>query len=135
MSKFKILGIILLVGAVGVIIVSVYNASTYSDFATARNNKGKTVQIIGQLDKSKSVVYDSTLQNLSLKFSMIDDKGISGRVIYFGVMPRDFMRLKEVVVTGHAEDSLFVADDLLLKCPSKYTNDSDSMKTFKSGRE
>jgi cytochrome c-type biogenesis protein CcmE len=130
MNKIKILGIILLVAVIAVIIATVYDASTYADFETARKNPGKTIQIIGKLDKNKEVIYDSSLANLSLKFSITDNKGVSGRVVYYGTMPRDFKKLKEVVVTGHSEDTVFVAENLLLKCPTKYTNESVDMKKF-----
>ena len=130
MSKVRIIGIIVLIIAIAIVIITVYDADTYSDFADAAKHKGKTVQIIGKLDRQKKITYDSTLNNLSLRFTMIDKKNNSEDVIYYGTKPRDFERLDEVVVTGHMNDSVFVAEDMLLKCPSKYTNSPDSVSKF-----
>jgi cytochrome c-type biogenesis protein CcmE len=35
-------------------------------------------------------------------------------------MPPDFTRSEKVVVVGSYHNDLFVADKILLKCPSKY---------------
>jgi cytochrome c-type biogenesis protein CcmE len=130
MNKMRILGLVIIVIAIAVIITTVYDASTYADFNTAKKNPGKTFQIIGKLDKKKEIKYDSTLPGLSLGFSMTDDWGEACAVKYYGTKPRDFQKMEQVVVTGYFEDSIFIAEDLLLKCPSKYTKEPDSMKTF-----
>ena len=36
--------------------------------------------------------------------------------------PTDFERSEEITLTGHATDSAFIATDILMKCPSKYTD-------------
>jgi cytochrome c-type biogenesis protein CcmE len=51
---------------------------------------------------------------------MIDDKANEQRVIYNEPMPADFMRSEQVVVIGSYKKDYFVADKILMKCPSKY---------------
>ena len=35
----------------------------------------------------------------------------------------DFERSEEITLTGHSTDLNFVATEILMKCPSKYTDD------------
>ena len=39
-------------------------------------------------------------------------------------MPPDFLRSEQVVVVGKYTDDVFVADQILMKCPSKYQEES-----------
>jgi cytochrome c-type biogenesis protein CcmE len=41
-------------------------------------------------------------------------------VVYDGAKPANFEQADQVVVIGRYENGLFVADQLLVKCPSKY---------------
>jgi cytochrome c-type biogenesis protein CcmE len=51
------------------------------------------------------------------------------KVIYNGAKPQDFEMSEQIVVTGRAENGVFKADKILMKCPSKYNNTSDPSKT------
>jgi cytochrome c-type biogenesis protein CcmE len=51
---------------------------------------------------------------------MIDDKGKEQLVQYNQPMPADFTRSEKVVVIGRYQNDSFIADKILLKCPSKY---------------
>jgi cytochrome c-type biogenesis protein CcmE len=53
--------------------------------------------------------------------AVINPKSNKLRVVYVGVKP-DLMRNEaQAIMTGHlAEDGVFYADELLLKCPTKY---------------
>ena len=42
-------------------------------------------------------------------------------MVYFNPKPQDFERSEQVVITGNMKNDVFVADKILLKCPSKYT--------------
>ena len=41
-------------------------------------------------------------------------------VVYYGVVPGNFDQATSVVLKGKSEDGTFVADQMLVKCPSKY---------------
>ena len=112
--------------AVAIVISTVYDSGTYSDFTVAKKNPGETFQIIGQLNKKREIKYDSTLQNQSLSFFLIDDKGVECQVLYYGSKPNDFRKLTMTVITGKMEGDVFIAAQVLTKCPSKYNNDSFS---------
>jgi cytochrome c-type biogenesis protein CcmE len=64
-----------------------------------------------------------------LRFTLRDVKG-SGtvNVLYTGSVPDLFRVGREVMVTGEANDGVFVAerDSLVTKCPSKYSPEQDA---------
>lgn len=124
MKKSYILLITILVVAVGVIYWSVSNAGTASTFVKA-GESGKNVQIAGQLDKDRDMIYDPTVDTDLFTFYMIDKEGTEKRVDYHGSKPQDFEKSEELVVHGKMEGDVFVAHKILMKCPSKY-NDSGS---------
>jgi cytochrome c-type biogenesis protein CcmE len=61
---------------------------------------------------------------MSFTFQMIDEDGMKEKVFYGEPMPPDFLLSEQVVVIGGYENNTFVADDILLKCPSKYTEEN-----------
>jgi cytochrome c-type biogenesis protein CcmE len=82
-----------------------------------------TVQVMGKVDFDV-VNYNS--EQSQLEFTIYDpeaaDPATAERlpVIYHGVVPGNFDQAKSVVLKGKAEDGVFVADQMLVKCPSKY---------------
>ncbi|MFA5783059.1 MAG: cytochrome c maturation protein CcmE [Bacteroidales bacterium] len=125
MKKTHIVILIVMVVAIAVVIGTIHDSGAYADFDKAKKNPGETFQIIGQLNKKREIKYDSTLQNQSLSFYLIDDKGVECRVLYYGSKPNDFVKLQQLVVTGKMEGCVFIAGEMLLKCPSKYTKEGE----------
>ena len=78
------------------------------------------MEIVGTLDKSKPVNYDPQHDANSFSFSMIDREGKEVQVVCYDDYPNDFEKTDQIVVTGSMKDNVFYADDLLVKCPSKY---------------
>jgi len=132
MKRIHIVLILFLAVAFAIVYATIYNSDTYSDFSEAQKNKGKIVQIIGKLNNKNPVIYDSAVINQSLSFYMIDDKNNECKVLYYGEKPVDFEKLKDIVIVGVMNDSVFIAHELLLKCPSKYSNSTDEFSKYKS---
>ena len=128
MKTIHIIIILVLVIAVGVIITTLSDASTYSDFKEASKKPDKEFHIIGKLDKNKPVEYDAQKNANQFAFFLIDDKGIERRVIYNNSKPQDFEKSEKVVVIGTMKGEEFKATGLLLKCPSKYNADKTPSK-------
>ncbi len=122
MKTSHLIIVLLLIIALAVIFTTVFKSDTYSDFKQARKNPGQEVQIIGHLIKDKPMIMD-TLNGPRFRFYMTDNHGDTARIFYPGARPQDFIKLQQVVVIGHWQDSLFLASSLLLKCPSKYKDD------------
>ena len=112
-----------IIAAVVVIVFLVFGAfslkkslTPYVGFAQAQ--KGGTVQIIGKL-VSGTDYYDTQTQKLA--FTLIDDQGHGQmKVLYNGVKPGNFEQATEIVAIGQYQNGTFEADQLLVKCPSKY---------------
>ena len=124
MKTFHIVLIVIIVMAIGVIISTFTDTSTYTNFKEAGRYPGKEYHIIGKLIKDKPIVYDSKMNANQFSFFMLDDKGNEKQVIYAGSKPQDFEKSEQVVVMGKMVGETFMASSLLLKCPSKYNNDN-----------
>jgi cytochrome c-type biogenesis protein CcmE len=120
MKKTHIIGLLFIVVAIGAIISLVYNADTYASFADARLHPGREFHIIGELSRDKPVSERIEENTLMLTFYMTDQAGEEAEVLYFGGKPQDFEQSDEVVLIGKYESDRFIAESLLLKCPSKY---------------
>jgi cytochrome c-type biogenesis protein CcmE len=123
MKKTHIAALLFVVIAVAAIITTVYDAETYSDFTEARAYPGRQFHIIGELVSDKPVEERVEGNALIFSFYLTDKNGEEAQVIYFGGKPQDFEKLDQVVMVGKFEKDVFVASQLLLKCPSKYNDD------------
>ncbi|MEL7002544.1 MAG: cytochrome c maturation protein CcmE [Bacteroidota bacterium] len=127
MKKSHIVGIVVIAVAVAIIVSTAGDASSYVTFDEAQTmfvngNKG-SIHVVGELDKDQSgnVIGMQTSENkLSFTFIMVDENNRKQKVFYNEPIPPDFKRSEKVVVIGSFSEDLFVADKILLKCPSKY---------------
>ncbi len=88
----------------------------YVGFAEARAS-GKVVQVKGQLVE-KQTSYDASSETFG--FYLDDEKGERMKVLYKGVRPGNFDQATSIVAIGAYDGGVFRADQLLVKCPSKY---------------
>jgi cytochrome c-type biogenesis protein CcmE len=89
----------------------------YISFSEARR-AGTSVQVNGVLANPAKVHYDA--EHTELVFALKDDKNEVMDVVYKGVKPVNFEQATNVVAIGTYKDGRFAADQLLVKCPSKY---------------
>lgn len=122
MKKLHILGIIVIAVAIGVIFVSLKNTSTYADFTEALSNPDKEFHVVGKLDKSQPQVYDPKVNPDEFLFSMVDNKGVIKNVVLHKSKPQDFEKSEQIVLIGKMQGDDFHANDILMKCPSKYND-------------
>src|SRR6476620_8989843 len=122
MKKLHILGIIVIAVAIGVIFVSLKNTSTYADFSEAIENPEKEYHVVGKLDKSQPQIYDPKINPDEFLFSMIDNKGVIKNVVLHKSKPQDFEKSEQIVLIGKMQGESFHANDILMKCPSKYND-------------
>ena len=55
------------------------------------------------------------------------------KVFYYDSKPQDFERSEKITMTGYASDSGFIAETILMKCPSKYNEQQLSLFEFTAG--
>ncbi|WP_158826257.1 cytochrome c maturation protein CcmE domain-containing protein [Mucilaginibacter lacusdianchii] len=122
MKKSAILGIIVIAVAIAVIISTYSNSSTYGSFKDAEQTKTE-LHIVGHLNKEKPLYYDATKDANYFSFYMKDNKGEECKVVFTGTKPQDFERSEQIVLTGAMQGKEFHASKILMKCPSKYTED------------
>jgi cytochrome c-type biogenesis protein CcmE len=92
------------------------NLTPYVSFEEAMRKPAK-VQVAG------SLVPDSTayvVESEKLEFGIQDEDGTRMKVLYDGVKPGNFEEATEIVAIGSYHDNAFHAEQLLVKCPSKY---------------
>lgn len=127
MKTSHIIAILVIAAAIGIIIATAGDASTYVNFdqayqmASSGNTKG--IHVVGTLkkdDHGNVVGLEKSEDRLSFSFVLIDDHQKEQKVIYNEPMPPDFLRSEKVVVIGSYQGDNFVASKILLKCPSKY---------------
>jgi cytochrome c-type biogenesis protein CcmE len=111
---------------VGILIIVVFIV-----FAAINLSKSLTPYVsLDEAKKSKRVVQvkgqrvigseNFDMENKVFKFKMSDDKGEVFEVIYHGVKPANLEQAEEIVVIGKYTQDHFEAEQLLVKCPSKY---------------
>jgi len=84
----------------------------------------RTVQVMGKIDFD---VVKYNREDSRLEFEIYDPEAADAAtarrldVVYYGVVPGNFDQATSVVVKGKPDShGSFVADQMLIKCPSKY---------------
>ncbi|MBS1652139.1 MAG: cytochrome c maturation protein CcmE [Bacteroidetes bacterium] len=122
MKKLQIIGIIIIAVAVGAIFVSLKNTSTYANFTEASENPDHEYHVVGKLDKSVEQIYNPTINPDEFTFSMTDNNAKTKRVVLHKSKPQDFDKSEQIVLIGKMKGDEFHANDILMKCPSKYSD-------------
>ena len=99
------------------------NLKQYVSIAEAKEYQGD-VQVKGALVLEK-INYDMEEQVLNLAIS--DESGEMLLIRYRGIKPGNLEQAKEIVAIGRYNGSQFDAEKLLVKCPSKYTEEGEQI--------
>ena len=110
---------------VGLVGVFVMNASPYNTIDEALASKAENIHVVGEVQK------ESLHQDLAKNeaFFVLVDGPKSMEVVYHGKPQPNLSTASKVVVIGHTEKGKFLANDMLLKCPSKYESTKDGRGT------
>ena len=121
MKKIHIVLVVIIALSIGAIMTTMSDASTYADFREAFNNPGHEYHVVGRLNRDKPAVYDPHTDANLFSFYMKDNTGTEKKVVLHKSKPQDFEHSEQIVVIGGAAGEDFQAGDILMKCPSKYT--------------
>ncbi|WP_341224358.1 cytochrome c maturation protein CcmE [uncultured Arcticibacterium sp.] len=133
MKKSHIIALGVIAVAIIMIISTVGDASTYSDFneakKLAKSGSSTSVHVVGELKKDaigeiEGMKYEPSIDPNKFEFIMVDSMNFESKVVYMKAKPQDMERSEKVVVVGkmNIEKDYFLAEQILLKCPSKYNN-------------
>lgn len=123
MKKTHIIFIVLIAVVIGAMVSAISDSSTYADFKTAFSNPDEEFHVVGKLSKDKEMLYDPQVNPDLFVFYMTDANGEEQKVYLHKSKPQDFERSEQIVLIGEAHEGAFHANDILMKCPSKYTED------------
>src|SRR5262245_12165505 len=90
----------------------------YVPFAEAKTAE-RAVQVAGFPDHA-AARFDPSLKQF--QFPMSNEQGEVMPVIFTGVKPGNFDEAEKVVVIGKYHEGAFHANQILVKCPSKYSD-------------
>ena len=129
MKKTHILAIVIIAIAIGVIMSTAGDASTYVCFKDASNMAAEgdndKVHVVGKLKKDaqgniEGMIYDPVMDANRFEFVLVDNNNQVQTVIYNQPKPQDFDKSEQVVIVGSMRGEVFMADQIIMKCPSKY---------------
>ena len=132
MKKSHIIAIIIIAVAVGAILSTLADSSTYASFRISEEHPSKKYHVVGKLNKTMPQEYNPQIDADLFSFFLIDNEGKEKKVILNKARPQDFDKSEQIVVIGKMEQNEFIASDVLMKCPSKYNNPKEDMKTVSS---
>ena len=118
--KTKVLfGVLAIVGFTSLLMYNFGNSiSTYTTFDEV--DTADNAHVVGNWVKEKPYGFKREKQKFT--FFMKDNSGNVRQVIYPKPKPNNFEKAKKLVVIGTVRGDVFYADEMLMKCPSKYNN-------------
>ncbi len=105
------------------------NTSIYSDFGTAKKT-GRQIHVVGEWVNRDQSSYNPASDEFT--FFLKDTLQQVEQVLYHDPKPMNFEQAQKVVVVGQYEGEQFVADQIVMKCPSKY-EETDVRAAEKTG--
>jgi cytochrome c-type biogenesis protein CcmE len=104
------------------------NLTPYVSFEEAQRSARK-VQVAGGLVPDSTSYVESEEM---LKFGIVEEDGTTMTVHYRGVKPGNFEEATQIVAVGTYTEGAFQADQLLVKCPSKYQGLEEAPRSYGS---
>jgi cytochrome c-type biogenesis protein CcmE len=130
----RIIGVIIILACLAAVpALFKQSAMSYVPFAEAANATDTTVQIMGAPAKG-SMYYDEAAH--MLHFTLDDGSGHTMPVVYKGPKPEDLdtAMAKATKITAQGSynrpSQTFVAENLLVKCPSKYQGQPGQERSY-----
>ena len=121
MRPRTLIGIVLIAGF-GFLVVSSFKnqVAGYENFTQA-SQEGRRAHVVGEWLRDQPMGYDATANRFS--FQMRDEQGVVREVVFNNPKPANFEDAERVVVDGQMQGDVFLAENILVKCPSKYNEE------------
>jgi cytochrome c-type biogenesis protein CcmE len=128
--KFLLAGLVL----IGVVVFLMVQATvtTGAYYLTVTELQKEGAALVGERVRVSGQVVDGSedwnAQEITLRFRIQDEQGTQLPVVFFGPRPDNFQRAAEAIAEGELlPDGTFQANDLLLKCPSRYEEEPEEV--------
>jgi cytochrome c-type biogenesis protein CcmE len=129
--KFIAAGAVIALAALAIVFVAMQGSSVY--YVTIAEFHGKQatlaadkeVRVAGKVVPG-SITRDDRTKEVSFLAVDKTDPTQTMKVVYDKIVPDTFKDEAEVVVTGTYNNGVFSANDMLAKCPSKYSSTADT---------
>jgi cytochrome c-type biogenesis protein CcmE len=129
MKISHIIALVVVAIAIGVVVSTAGDASTYVTFNEAKalvaEGDNGDVHVVGELVKDRAgnieMLYQPEIDPNRFEFNLVDTNRTEMRVVYGNPKPTDFERSEKIVIIGNVQGDVFRAKKILMKCPSKYT--------------
>jgi len=130
MKKKNIIGLVLIVGFIALAVMN-FGSSVggYMDFTQAEQT-GVKAHVVGTWVENEPISYDPATN--IFQFHMEDELGRVRKVHYLNPKPANFEDAEKLVIEGSVQGDVFVAEHILVKCPSKY-NETNVMGDQQAG--
>jgi len=132
MKKTHLIGIFVIAVAIAVLMSISGDVSTYATFDQAIET-GDRVKVVCQLSKDKEMIYNPVEDPNRFTFFAKDEDGLEKKVVLLRSKPQDIEMSESLVITGKMQEDSFVANDILLKCPSKYKDEEIQLRKEQKG--
>lgn len=117
MKPKLIIGLVFIVGFTSLLMYNFGNSiSTYVNFEEA--GEMNSAHVVGTWEESRD--YGFSMEEKQFSFYLEDESGNVRRVVYPKPKPNNFEEADRIVVIGSMQNGVFYANDMLMKCPSKY---------------
>lgn len=123
MKPKLIIGVVAIVLFTSLLMINFGNSiNSYVTFEQA-SDRGQS-HVVGVRDDGKD--FSFSRETMQFTFYMKDQDGNSQRVVYPRPKPNNFEQATQLVVIGEMRNNTFYADDMLMKCPSKYNDAAEA---------
>ncbi len=120
MKPKTLIGLVLMVGFAALLFLNFgQQVGGYMSFSEAQAS-GAKAHVVGTWYKDRPVQYDRDRNVFT--FYMQDEQGTVREVQYANPKPANFEDAERLVIDGYQQGDVFVAEHILVKCPSKYNS-------------
>lgn len=127
MKPIHIVALVIVALGIAALTMQAKDVTTYASFNDAQETTEK-VKVAGKLSKDKPMTYDPVKDPNKFSFYLKDQNDKEVLVHLMKPKPQDFELSEQVVVTGEMKGDAFIANEVLLKCPSKYKDEEIYLK-------
>ncbi len=117
MKPKVVIGVVAIIGFTSMLMMNFSESiSSYANFEQVENQE--SAHVVGTWVSSKE--YGFSFEKKQFSFFMKDEEGNVRKVVLPKPKPNNFEQAKKLVVIGSMRNGVFYANDMLMKCPSKY---------------